>query len=90
MIREGTRDVEEGAPTQLTVVSERGGQVVIQARPDNEGTVLVGGIGVAAGIGIALSKGDVLPPFTVDDLSTLCIAGDKPGDGVTYIVSGPA
>lgn len=92
MIREGTREVEEEGPTPLVVASERGGRLILQAKPDNEGTVRVGGVGVGAegGLGIALDKGDILPPFFIDDLSMLFIAGDKPGDGVTFIVSGVA
>jgi hypothetical protein len=92
MIREGAATVEEGAATALVAASERGGRLILQARPGNEGTVRVGGVGVGAedGLGIALAKGEVLPPFTIDDLGTLFIAGDKPGDGVTFIVSGPA
>jgi hypothetical protein len=89
VIRQGTIELGEEGAVPIWPTSARGGHLIIQALLANEGAVHIGDSDVDDESGISLEKGDVLPTIRVDDLSTLWVAGAE-GDGVSFIVSGPA
>jgi hypothetical protein len=65
--------------------------IAIQADPLNTGNIYVGGAGIAAGLGVALSAGEVLTMSGGNylvDLADVFIDSDVNGEGVTWTLIG--